>query len=293
MSETGEKTAAKTEKATKPRGQKTPPLTAEEFRAVTAGLVAEWMTIQNYYAGTNKHKFEVPEGAPTKQELQSVIKMLESASKQYEKVTKKSKKAPAATKGSGQKANAKGFKQPKFVCKEAVDFVNKYGDLPPQLHLQPLPAANGDAIWNIAQATQLLQSYIERHHLKNPQKRSIITFDAPLTALFKPFYDKIDKKKITLTEDGRWIIGHNTFQGLIPLLFVPPLVPSKYLDAIETKRSEEREAVLARRTLENVQSREIEKDKVREAQRLEKEAKRKKARSQLPPEPTITSTVPK
>lgn len=291
MAEANEKPVVKEEKVSKPRGKKTPPLTPEEFAAECAQLVAGWMPLMNYYSAAGKQKFELPEGAPSKSEFQSLIKMFESINKGYEKLSKKPKKTTTdATKKAVK--GLKGFKQPKFVCQAAVKFVNEHGELPPALHLQPLPAANGDAIWTIAQATQLFQSYVERHHLKNPVKRSIITFDAALTALFRPFIEQIDKKKVTLTEDGRFIIGHNTFQGLIPLLFVPPLVPPKYLDAVEQKRSEEREAVLARRTLENVQTREAEKDKVREAQRLERDAKRKK-KIELPAEPTITSTVPK
>jgi hypothetical protein len=295
MAETVEKTVAKEEKVSKPRGKKTPPLSPEEYAAEVAKLVADWMPIQNYYAGTNKPKHILPEGAPSKSEFQGLIKMLESSTKLYEKLHKKPKKTPAPKTPSegGAKNNLKGFKQAKFVSRATAEFVNAHGELPAPLHLQPLPAANGDAIWNIAQATQLFQSYVERKHLKDVAKRSIITFDTALTALFKPCIEKIDKKKVTTTEDGRFIINHNTFQGLIPLLFVPPLVPAKYIDTVEQKRSDEREAVLARRTLENVQYREAEKDKVREAHRLEREAKRKNNRAVLPAEPTITSTVPK
>jgi hypothetical protein len=291
MSEAAEKPVVKEEKNTKPRGKKTPPLSPEEMAAEVAKLIAAWMPMQNYYAGTHKQKFNLPEGAPSKSEFQALIKMLESISKMYEKLTKKPKKSTMADSKKGVKG-LKGFKQPKFVCQSAVKFVNEHGELPPALHLQPLPAANGDAIWTIAQGTQLFQSYIERNHLKDPQKRSVITFDTVLTQLFRPLCDGVDKKKITYTEDGRFIIGHNTFQGLIPLLFSPPLVPEKYLDAVEQKRSEEREAVLTRRTLENVQLREVEKEKLREVNRLAREAKRKK-KTELPPAPVITSTVPK
>lgn len=257
--------------APKPRSKKQPPLAPEEFGAKVAQVIADFMPIMNYFVGSHKHKFEVLENAPSKAEFQNVIGILEKLVKQYEKLAKKPKRKAAAG------GAIKGFKQAKLVCPAGVKFVNEHGDLPAHLHLVALPQADGWGIWNIAQATQLIQSYVERHHLKDPKARSHITFDKVLTELFRPLIDTVERKAWSLTEDGRIVTNHNTLQALIPRIFESIVaVPAKLIDEAETKRSLEREVILSQRTHENVYAREILKEDARKEAQAARELKRKK-----------------
>uniref|UniRef100_A0A6C0CFU1 Uncharacterized protein n=1 Tax=viral metagenome TaxID=1070528 RepID=A0A6C0CFU1_9ZZZZ len=281
--------AVVTKPATKPRAKKQPPLAPEEFAAKVAQVIADFMPLMNYFVGTNKHKYEVLENSPSKAEFQNVIGILEKLVKQYEKLAKKPKRKAAAG------GAIKGFKQPKFVCPLGVKFVNTHGDLPAHLHLVPLPQADGWGIWNIAQATQLIQSYVERHHLKDPKVRSHIAFDKVLTELFMPLIDTVEKKAWSLSPDGLIITNHNTLQALIPRIFESfVVVPPKYVDEAETKRSLEREVILSKRTHENVYAREMIKEEARKISQAERELKRKKpVDPSAPPAPAAIATPPK
>jgi hypothetical protein len=266
----------------KPRAKKQPPLTPEEFGAKVAQVITDYMNLMNWF--TNKaHKYEVLENSPSKAEFQNVIGILEKLVKQYEKLAKKPKRKAAAG------GAIKGFKQPKFVCPAGVKFVNEHGELPAHLHLVPLPQADGWGIWNIAQATQLIQSYVERHHLKDAKARSHIAFDKVLTELFRPLIDTVERKVWSLSPDGLIITNHNTLQALIPRIFESiVVVPAKYVDEAETKRSLEREVILSQRTHENVYAREMAKEDVRKEAQAARELKRKKP---VAPESLKAATV--
>ncbi len=255
-----------TTKEPKPRQKKTPALTPEEFSKEVETVSNLWHIIANYYSGVNKRKMKTGDNAPSKIEFNSINKMLDGMQKPYAKMSKKPKRKTTPPKNGN---TSRGFKQERFFYKAGVSFVNSHGDLDDNLKLEPIAAVGGDAVWNIAQATQLIVSYVERHHLKDPNEKTKITFDGPMTELFEAHMGSIEKKKWSTNADGKFVINHNTLQSLIPKLFdrdVP--VPESYLSAPVKQKLLDREVILSLRTVENCAARE----KAKKDDKAEKDA---------------------
>jgi hypothetical protein len=266
---------ADVESIKQPRARKTEIQSPDEFATLVNETAEKWRQIYIHFVGNNKKGLNLEETAPGKNEFASVekqIRDLEAAYKRlHRKIKKKTKKNPDGGEG-------KGFKQARYVNKLAVEFVNKYGDLPANLKLMPLADAGGDAIWNIAQGTQLIVAYCEVNGLKNSAARSHITLNEPLVELFKPFFPQVDKKLIT-EKDGKYIITQTTLQSLLPKLFDRelPVLDTDNTEE-EKKRTRDRETLLKERTEANRVKREnIAKDKKAENKARAKAAKIAKA----------------
>ena len=234
-----------------PRKVKKQPLSAEDFDALINEVVIEHGNVYHPFTGAAKKGITFPEGAPGKNEFSQWDKQLLHLGAIYKKLLKmdkkKAKKKAAKAGAPPADSNEKGFKQPRYVCAAAVTFVNTHGNVPPDLKLIPLPECGGDAVWNIAQGTQLFSSYVDEKKLKGVEK-SKITLDQPMTDLFKPYFGQIDKVKIVET-DGKYILTHTTLQALIPRLFDRelPVLPEQFPED-EKMRSRKRAEVFKERT---------------------------------------------
>jgi len=239
--------------AVKAPKKKIPPMIPEEFLALSESVHADLLKIGNYYTGVNKRPHKGSDEAPSKIEFNNLGKAIDSLGKHYAKMAKKPKRAPAPkSTDPNAPVKTKGFKQERFFKAAGVNFVNTHGDLPAHLHLEPIPDLNGDAIWSIAQATQLIISYVERHNLKNPDQKTKVTLDKDLTDLFRPYLSTIDRKAKTEGHGGTITIEHKTLQSLIPKLFEKniPVIPD-YLTEETKKRILEREGFLGNCTIQN------------------------------------------
>ena len=259
----------------KPRNRKTPAIEPEEFAQEVEAVHAEWLKIANYYSGVNKRKFKAGEATPSKNEFNSIGKMLDSLVKPYAKMFKKPKRKQVKKPDLNK---SKGFKQERFLKAQAVAFVNEYARFPDNIKLEPLTDLNGDAVWSIAQATQEILSYIEEKHLKDTTDKTRITLDAAMGGLFRPYLDLIDRKKWSQTADGHIVISHTTVQSLIPKLFEKniPVIP-KYVNDETKRRIADREALLGKRTEANRDAREVVRKAEKEATAKTKPAKTRKA----------------
>lgn len=259
----------------KPRNHKTPAIDPEEFAHEVEAVHAEWAKIANYYSGVNKQKFKAGENTPSKNEFNSIGKMLDSLVKPYTKMFKKPKRKQVKKPDLNK---SKGFKQESFLKAPAVTFINEHARFPDAVKLEPLADLNGDAVWSIAQATQTILAYIEEKHLKDATDKTRITLDAPLGSLFRPHLDLIDRKKWSQTADGHIVISHTTIQSLLPKLFEKriPVIP-KYLNDETKRRIADRESLLGKRTESNRDAREVVRKAEKEATAKAKPAKTRKA----------------
>jgi hypothetical protein len=252
------------------RKPKVEPLTPEEFEVVLEALVREWQNIYTHYTGQHKKNITFPEGAPGKNEFVGLEKRIYGLASLYKKLNRKVKKKKVTAPATGAPGSEfKGFKQPRYVSKTAVDFINTHGSLPPELRLTPLKEVNGDAVFNIAQATQLFISYVETHRLKGTVKKSEITLDRPLADLFRPHFKEIDRKLIR-EEGDQSVIDHKTLQSLIPKLFDReiPVLPEVY-SMDDRAKTLQREIFLKEKTATNKAAREA----VTRATKLENQQK--------------------
>lgn len=257
------------DKEVKPRNKKTPALEPEEFAKEVEAVHAQWRLISDYYSGVTKRKFKAGDSTPSKIEFNSVGKMLDSLPKPYTKMAKKPKRKVTVNPDAKK---SKGFKQERYFLAAGVAYVNAHGQLPDPLKLEPLADLGGDAVWQRAQATQFFSDAVKA--LKDPNEKTRVTFDAPLTALFKPFLDTIDRKKWTLTAEGNIIVDHKTLQSLISKLFEKniPVIP-KHMTEETKRRLAEREVLLGKRTETNRDAREAVAKAAKEAKGPSKAAK--------------------
>jgi hypothetical protein len=240
----------------KARNPKREPLSHEVFEEHVSNTCQSWSAIVRYYTGPTKKSINFCEHTPGKTELTNLTKYIQGLGPAYAKIGKKKPK-----KHTVKSNKNRGFKQEHFVAPGAITFANNYGNLPPNLKLIPLTDVGGWAIWNNAQATQLITAYIETEGLKDPNQRSKITFDKNLTELFTPYFSTLKKKDI-VRENDKIIIKHTILQSLIPKLFDTDLpVPPVLFTPDEKTRLAEREKVLKARTDANRQKREDSKKK--------------------------------
>jgi len=233
-----------------PRKSKVEPLSVEAFELIIDEDIREWQAIYTHFTGVHKKNLNFPDGAPGKNEFVGFEKRLHGLIALYKKLARKQKKK-VTQKAAVPGAEGKGFKQSRYVNKAAVEFVNTHGDLPAELKLTPQKDVNGDAIWNIAQATQLIIGYVETAKLKTEAEKSKVVLNQPLHDLFKPYFKDVDKKNIS-ERDGKTIIGHTVLQSLIPKLFDKkiPVLASEY-SADERDKMAKREVLLRERTATN------------------------------------------
>lgn len=234
---------------TKKKGKAKEPLTVEEYEKRVTEIVQEVSNLANILTGNNKKKYVLPEGAPARTEYTNLTKSLEKTVTLYKKLGKKQKRKVV----NKSTATNRGFKQERFANEDLVAFVNENGDLPKDLHLKPSNDAGGDAIWTIAQCTQMIIWYVEQKGLKDNAKRSEIKLDAPLLKLFDPHFAKLDKSKKQMFErDGSKYIVHQTLQVLIPQLFDREItIPESMLTPDVRKTMLDREKLLKERTEQN------------------------------------------
>ncbi len=233
--------------------------TDKEYEKLIEAIIEEFDThIKALFA--DKKNSEFPEDAPTHTELVAWTKIdREKLVKAYSKLWKLKVHKPTHRQGEDR-----GFKTPRYANSSLVKFVNNHCDLPDDLHLSAV-MDNGNAIFTCAQATSILTDYIERHSLKDKDKKSIIIPDNDLEGLFLPLYSGIKKTK-KQEIDGKTCFNHATLQALISRLFVPTLtvLPSK--NTVQQKALlKKREAWLKQRTNENKKRREEQKEAEKKA----------------------------
>jgi hypothetical protein len=259
-----------------PRKSKQEAMTPEVFELAIDELIKAWQAVYTNYTGVHKKTLTFPDGAPGKNEFVGFEKRLQSLVPEYRKLSKKPKKKQAKNSGS---TDGKGFKQYRYVCKSAVEFVNTYGNLPAELKLIPLKDLGGDAVWNIAQATQLIIGYVEVSNMKTESEKSKIVLNQPLVDLFKPFFKELDRKMVT-ERDGKYIINHTTLQSLIPKLFDKRIpVMATELTPADRKRMTDREVILHGRTVANKGVRDAATKVIKDKNKAETLAKRDIARA--------------
>ncbi|MFS8159327.1 MAG: hypothetical protein ACMG6E_03780, partial [Candidatus Roizmanbacteria bacterium] len=228
----------------KPRKKKKQPLSPEEFEITVSEIVLDWSKYTEFFCGKVRKTLNLPKDAPSKSEFKSIDKKLLETVKDYEKI--KAPKQKRVT--TGDKSN-KGFKQVRFAVAKVVTFVNANGDLSAELKLQPVPEAGGDAIFSVAQMTQILTWYINKHSCKNENKKSEITLTQPLIDLFEGLLERCDKADVTKLESGGYRITHNCLQKLTPKLFdVVVPVPNSLMTEPVKKAHAEREKLFKERT---------------------------------------------
>ena len=202
--------------------RKIPPKSKEEYALEVDDIKRAIALVEDAFTGANKKRFNLPDEAPAKPEYAALIKALEHTVVTYGKLLQKpkiSKATKAAQRAADGKSSSKnrGFKAERWAAPSIVKFINSYCELPADVQIKASAETGGLGIFSIAQCTQALQWYVDKHQLKGV-KRSQIRLDANLMALFGEYLPTLDKKQ-SWEEGGQRMIAHTTLQVLIPKLF--------------------------------------------------------------------------
>jgi hypothetical protein len=265
----------------KVRKKKAEPLDHDDFTTRVGEVEKAWHGFAHYYVKFNSGGVQTDVDSPTKAEMGSINKLLGHLDKLYGALCKPWRKQKPAAEGE-----RRGFNVPRFARKEAVVFFNSEGcELTPDLKLQQLFAAGGDAILPHASAIQLVNGYIEKHQLKRTtgDEKAAIAMDKAMTELFRPHIGRIEKRKWIETPEKLIVVEQTMMQKLIPLLFDQQVaVPAALLTKEETDRIDKRSAFLSKRTLVNAAKRaEVESEAKRKISEAKKKAKEEEKKAKL------------
>lgn len=224
-----------------------PPMALEQIGALADEVVRNASKIGDFFSA-NRKTLVLPEDHPSRSEWTTLCKDIHKLVTLYKKLLKCKKGKKKAVEGVMPKN--RGFKQERWIIPAAVEFINKYGDFPPELQVVPVKGSGGHALFTIAQGTQLFGSYYpDTRGLKNAAKRSEVTMDEPLLKLFEPYMQDLKKSQTWKDADGKICITHPVLQHLIPRLFLEGLpVPEEFKTPAELERLEARHKLLKQRT---------------------------------------------
>jgi hypothetical protein len=252
----------------KQRKKKAVPLTTEAFTAKVNGVEAMATQVHKFYSLFNKAGVRTAPQSPSSKETGAILPMLAKVARLYEHLCKKKKRVVVH--------NVKGFKQEKFLKKEAIGFFNEAAGFSDENKIVPVPEANGDGISSIAQAISTCASYVSRHGLKrNPSAKSEITFDAKMKELFSPVIGTIKREKWQTNDAGEIVTSQAAIQALIPKLFDAkvPVHPVLFTEA-EKARMIRRAEILGKQTITNGEVRKAKDDERKKAEKAEKTVKK-------------------
>jgi hypothetical protein len=252
----------------KQRKKKAIPLTTEAFTAKVNAVEAMATQVHKFYSNFNKAGVRTAPQSPSSKETGAILPMLAKVARLYEHLCRKKKRVVVH--------NVKGFKQEKFLKKEAIGFFNEAGGFADENKIVPVAEANGDGIWSIAQAISTTASYVSRNNLKrNPATKSEITFDAKMKELFAPVIGTIKREKWHTNDAGEIVTTQAAIQALLPKLFDAkvPVHPTLFTEA-EKGRMLRRGELLHKQTAANGEVRKAKEDARKLAERAEKGSKK-------------------